>query len=302
MKMGRHTTVGGRILLIFLANFTLITSGSRSKVVYYVVPTNNSLPPPCVSSPTCHTLDQYIADGTLNKSDSTFKFLSGTHLLSESLVVYNSSNLTLQANESAKVDVVCISMWSIAVSFNEVNYLTIHNIGIVNCSYKYSNSDNVLKYVISALHVNGGANLRLYNLTILNGGFSVNNTQDQVEVAQMNVTSNLYHNTGDPHHPTQSFGGSLINYVSCNHHHLNITVTKSTFEFFNEHSINQTTSKDTYHSHGLGLRLSNCSDLHVTLKSTLFHGCRSIGKGGNVMIVFLKSYQSLKNIPVPNRE
>ena len=239
---------------------------------------------------TCQTLDEYITDGTLNDSHSKFVFLNGTHHLTKSLMVYDSESLTLQGSEEGNnsVQVVCESRWTIALSFTRVSFLTIQNISFVNCSYNNSFSGHEeAHHVVSALHFEGGSNLTLSDVRILNGGFSIINTYEQVEITRMNVVSYLYQKVGRKN-LTHSFGGSYFNYFTCSSK-LNLTISESTFEFHNEIFFDSYKSKDKESSHGLGL-VFNCTNAHINFMKLLFDGFQSVGDGGNFMIIFQKNW------------
>ena len=177
------TSIYGILLASILPCCVAEVRSNIQKSVYCVTPSRD----PDVA---CHTLDEYITDGTLNDSYSKFVFLNGTHHLTKSLMVYDSESLTLQGSEEGNnsVQVVCESRWTIAMSFTRVSFLTIQNINFINCSYNNSFSGpKLIEYVISALHFEGGSNLTLSDVRILNCGFSIINTHGHVEITRMNV-------------------------------------------------------------------------------------------------------------------
>ena len=262
----------------------------NQSAIYYVIPSSNPQPPQCLPTVTCHTLDEYITDGTLNSSHSKFVFLNGTHQLTESLMVYDSESLTLQGSEEGNnsVQVVCESRWTIALSFTRVSFLTIQNISFVNCSYNNSFSGpKVTEYVISALHFEGGSTLTLSDLRIINGGFSIINTHGQVEITRVSVTSWLYKKVRRDK-VTQSFGGSYLSYFECTSQ-LRLTIIESTFQFYNEHFLSPPVPQKSRHdSQGLGLEIS-CTDLQIFLTKSNFSGFQNMGDGGNLMFLLLKT-------------
>ena len=259
------------------------------KSVYCVTPSHDL-------NVACQTLDEYITDGTLNNSRSKFVFLNGTHHLTKSLMVYDSESLTLQGSEEGNnsVQVVCESRWTIALSFTRVSFLTIQNISFVNCSYNNSFSGYGQKereYVISALHFEGGSNLTLSDVRILNCGFSIINTYGQVEITRMNVTSHLYQKIN--RHTTQSLGGSYLRYFSCDFQQ-SLTISESTFYFYKKF-IFHLKSGDKNSAHGLSLTF-NCTSIQLIIRKSRFYGFRSAKEGGNLMI----SLENSQYIPTRN--
>ena len=262
--------------------------------VYYVIPFSDIRPPLCVPSVACHTLDQYITDGTLNSSHSKFVFLNGTHRLTKSLMVYDSESLTLQGSEKGNnsVQVVCESRWTIAMSFTQVSFLTIQNISFVNCSYNNSFfGPKKAEYIVSALHFEGGSTLTLSDVRILNGGFSIINTHGQVEITRVNITSLLYvTESAHSKHWYQSFGGSYIyhKYSTCKFQ-MDLIIQESTFNFQRAVLLNHSMPKNDYYNiHGLGL-LFNCTNIHVLITKSNFSGFESGGDGGNLIMTLQKS-------------
>ena len=262
---------------------------SDQSSVHWVVPSHRD---PCEPPGlTCQTLDEYITEGTLNSSHSKFVFLNGTHHLTKSLMVYDSESLTLQGSEEGNnsVQVVCESRWTIALSFTRVSFLTIQNISFVNCSYNNSFSGpKVIEYVISALHFEGGSNLTLSNVRILNGGFSIINTHGHVEIIRMSVTSWLSETAGS-HNLRQSIGGSYFNYFHCCFK-LHLIIYESNFQFYNSLLSSRPVSpKHQHKSHGLGLTF-NCTNLQITVKKSNFSGFQSAGDGGNMFVSLQKGW------------
>ena len=278
-------TTSALLIAAVLFSCTYEAQVQAQSASYYVVPSNVSIPSKCSSNVTCLTLDEYITDGTLNDSYSKFVFLNGTHHLTKSLMVYDSESLTLQGSEEGNnsVQVVCESRWTIALSFTRVSFLTIQNISFVNCSYNNSfTGSKVTEYVISALHFEGGSNLTLSDVRILNGGFSIINTHGHVEIIRMNVSSDLFiHRKRDNKILTHSFGGSFYRYFACGTQ-LNLTIVDSNFLFNNKHYFKL---QGKYSASGLGIRF-NCSNLQISVIKTNFHGFESVGHGGNLMIRF----------------
>ena len=276
-------------VILSLFSKTQVLASDRNSVYY--VATSNSGEGPCKQQGvTCQTLDEYITDGTLNDSYTKLVFLNGTHHLTRSLMVYDSENLTLQGRNNS-VQVVCKSRWTIALSFTRVSFLMIQNIGFVNCSYDNTFiGQQKMEYIVSALHFEGGSNLTLSDVRILNGGFSIISTHGQVEITRMNITSHLYYQIG--RHSLQSFGGSFFHYFSCNQQ-LYLTITQSFFQFDKTVLVHRSTKyRDKYSSHGLGITFC-CSNIQVVMKKSSFYGFQSPGEGGNLMISLDKSWYDM---------
>ena len=106
------------LILLFLGLPALLPAGAAT--VLYVKPTEDT---PCPGAP-CHTLDEYVQNASQYfVSDTSVKFLPGTHSLSQPLNISGVNNLSWVARNAARNETI-IRLFE-ALQFTNVSNLTL---------------------------------------------------------------------------------------------------------------------------------------------------------------------------------
>ena len=296
------------LFLVVLGSFKRYFSEAGSQLystsvipttTYYVIPSANMSCPHWDFTTPCHTFEEYVADGTFSHSDATFVFLPGTHVMNQSLIVNDTARLSLKGVGDGDISITC-TKWNIGFKFIKTRCLTIENIQIHNCSqmiFVPETNHSVTFY--SALFFNGGYNLTISSVTLLNGGIFVNNTLWQVTIKKSRVTSFLsVKGFGKSH--LASFGGSYLNYTICNVS-TKLVIEDSSLEFHNNNSIMLNESYLGVKSRPSGLQLTlYCTNVQVKILNSNFSGYKGLGDGGNMALI-LQNNSHIYDDPVTVR-
>ena len=274
---------------------------------YYCVLPSCNTPCPLECDSRCNDLHFYTPD--YFKSDTTFKFISGTHHHTTTVELYNIANLTFKSLKSEDtVSIECSSENDVGFVFIECLNITIKNMAFSYCGQEFQTLHNQLFLV--ALAFQGGSYVTLDKVNVSNSsiqGLLVSGVEEFI-----NITESRFIGAGYRHNQT-----TLDSYIAGNSIFaepnnitsenvptmfglLEIFIDKS--EFISNKNRPQDNEYDKCDHLAAGLtivlRRANVSIELTELFFTNNSGCR----GGNLAIVFNTSYQFTGQVNLSNSQ
>ena len=116
------------LLLAFIIVFAL-SLGAPSLHICYVKPSNSSS---CPGQP-CHTLDDYASKESSFTTGATFIFLAGRHGIHSTVLLHNTSNITMRGTSSGVI-LSCMVKSTVLLLCRNVTKLIIQNMTIQLCT------------------------------------------------------------------------------------------------------------------------------------------------------------------------
>ena len=267
---------------IVVAAFSVMCTPTVSHKVYCVKPENNT----GLSHPFCQTFDYYVQNSKRYfKSNTTFVFKSGSHLLGSALLVRNVQNLELRGSGKCTA-VRCSGPYGFII-VNSSN-VRIENLAISNCGQS-----------IKSIVPNVGAHAALafdmlHNLTI--SGSTVYNNKGFGIFSNRVFGSWLMQNTtfrNNSAGSTYSGGNAIIYYENCSK---TDTSVETHLAIISSNFIHGQSSKAFPTASGLTLWLS-CTNISAQISNSNFsHNTglpASISSTGGNLAIFYRNYTNI---------
>ena len=290
-----------KMLFIILPLLLLLAEPLHTKGdLYYVKP--NDYNKTCPGEP-CETLSHYVTNvSEYFRSDRTFQFISGHHLLAHNLEVGGIQNLTLIGDEHflpGLLDLPAPSSQihcngSVGLGFHAIRKLSIRNLLFSGCG-RVLESDS---HVRAALALGGAGNGSIFDVNI--SRITVQNSTgygllaDNILGTSFITNSNFHFNNG---FESYSGGNARIVFTACLHlenSSTTLSINSSNFLFaFSPLYLHL----ENYYDIGAGLALTiiddSCSNVTVYVSHITAYG--NIGRHGGNMAIYFQDTDVLTN-------
>ena len=206
------------ILLLLTGGLLLSPLPLSGAQEYYVTPTQPPNPA-CPSGKPCHTLNDYAKNASFlfsGKDDVSLLFLDGTHTLSDSLDITNTTNVTMAGvNVSTIKAGIRTENW---ITISSVNIFRMENISLEGFLYSYDQMENKPSILLKGIQIVTQNNLVVakvkLNISNTVKAYMINSTYYKSEINMSRFSVQLADSV------KWTIKGSRIN---CSNVHLNLS-------------------------------------------------------------------------------